>query len=157
MVYLDFSKAFDKVDHLLLLQKLRKLGVSGKLFDWMRSWLLGRRQCVRVGNSKSSWTEVISGVPQGSVLGPLMFLIFIGDLGEDMPDTTRSTVLKYVDDTKLLAMSSSPEDVEVLQEELEVLYNWQKTKVWSKSGAKRRDTSVHSRDDRHHYPGGGTK
>ena len=70
MVYLDFSKAFDKVDLGLLLRKVRGLGIQGPLGLWLCNFLTGRRQAVRVGAGLSEWAEVLSGVPQGSVLGP---------------------------------------------------------------------------------------
>ena len=126
VVYLDFAKAFDKVDLGILLRKLRRLGIQGPLWKWLASFLLGRTQAVRVGDSLSSWETTISGVPQGSVLGPLLFLIFIADLGEDIPSSSSVTILKYVDDTKLVAPAKSMEDVEALQQHLDLyLYSWQ--------------------------------
>ena len=125
VVYLDFSKAFDKVDHWLLLLKLKKLGITGKLGRWLGNFLYRRLQAVRVGSRVSSWAHVVSGTPQGSVLGPLLFLVFISDLGMDLGPES-STILKYVDDTKLIKGVSCPEDVEALQEDLEHLYSWQR-------------------------------
>ena len=75
VVYLDFSKAFDSVPHQRLLVKLRAYGMQGKLLDWIKAFLTHRQQRVIINNSKSIFTDVISGVPQGSVLGPLLFLI----------------------------------------------------------------------------------
>ena len=82
VVYLDFSKAFDKVDHKLLLQKLQKIGIQGKIYEWIRSFLNNRKQRVIVDGEASESAEVKSGVPQGTVLGPVLFLIFINDITE---------------------------------------------------------------------------
>ncbi len=123
-VYLDFSKAFDKVDHTILLRKARGMGITGSLGTWLGRFLLNRRQAVRVGPRTSSWMHILSGMPQGSVLGPLLFLIFISDLGANLGPGA-STILKYVDDTKVIRGVSSPEEVEALHWDLESLYTWQ--------------------------------
>ena len=104
VLYLDFSKAFDMVDHLVLLQKLKSKGFEGKLLMWIRSFLDGRKQKVRVGQTLSQEAPLHSGVPQGSVLGPLLFQVFIADLEASLEDAV-VTILKYVDDPPYMQMS----------------------------------------------------
>lgn len=119
-VYLDYRKAFDSVPHERLLHKLWCYGVRGKLLKWIRAFLTFRKQQVIVGSSASNWAAVTSGVPQGSVLGPLLFVIFINDL----PDHIRSSVKIFADDTKLYYPASTPDYTQILQRDIHAVVEW---------------------------------
>ena len=95
VVYLDFQKAFDKVPHQRLLLKLKAHAIGNDVINWIEKWLTHRRQ--REDGEISNWKSVLSGVPQGSVLGPILFLIYINDLEDDIS----SKVLKCADETNV--------------------------------------------------------
>ena len=103
-LYLDFVKAFDKVPHLRLIEKIAENGIGGKITKWIKCWLRDRKQRVIVNNATSDWLPVLSGVPQGSVLGPCLFVIYINDI-----DDTVSSKILFADDTKFTASISSVE------------------------------------------------
>jgi len=119
-VYLDFAKAFDKVPHQRLLLKLRAHGIDGVVCNWIEAWLRDRWQKVRLEGCSSSWRQVFSGVPQGSVLGPVLFLIFINDLEVG----TTSGILKFADDTKLFRSVVNQADHTTLQNDLDKVCEW---------------------------------
>ena len=121
-IYTDFAKAFDKVDHGILLHKLKRMRITGKIGRWIQEFLKNRHQIVLVEKTKSGMSLIISGIPQGSVLGPILFLIYISDIGEDLLAST----LVYVDDTKVKKGVKSESDVENLQCELNKLDSWAK-------------------------------
>ena len=119
-VYLDFAKAFDTVPHERLLVKLKSYGINGKVLKWLRSFLSERRQRVVVNGQYSSWAPVNSGIPQGSVLGPLLFICYVND----MPDIVHSAIRMFADDTKIFGLVNDTEDRDKLQMDLERLQCW---------------------------------
>jgi hypothetical protein len=120
VIYLDFQKAFDKVPHRRLMLKINSLGISGSILKWIENWLQDREQKVVMLGSSSRWIKVKSGVPQGSVLGPLLFLIYINDIDE----VVASKILKFADDTKLYGVVANQQDIERLKNDLKNLCNW---------------------------------
>ena len=118
VAYLDFAKAFDKVPHARLLVKLNALGVNNQVSSWIEAWLRDRRQRVVVSGEESAWSAVSSGVKQGSILEPLLFIVYINDLDEKMT----STVLKFAYDTKISSNSQQE-----LQRDLDTAVGWAQT------------------------------
>ena len=126
ILYLDFSKAFDLVDHSILLRKLKEKGITGNLLHWIQNFLGNRKQCVRIENTLSREAPLHSGVPQGSVLGPLLFLVYISDLDKNLKDASIG-VLKYVDDSKLICEVTEEDDVFENQNSINDIYEWADT------------------------------
>ena len=122
MVVLDFSKAFDRVPHHRLLGKLEHYGVRGSTLGWIKAFLTDRVQQVTVEGATSQSLHVLSGVPQGTVLGPLLFLVFINDL----PDCVQSRVRLFADDCVLYRQIKDQNDCTILQHDLEELAAWEK-------------------------------
>ena len=107
VIYFDFRKAFDTVPHSRLLLKLAAYGISGNVLKWIKSFLVHRKQRVVINGEFSQWSSVNSGVPQGSVLGPLLFAIYMNDL----PTRVKSSLVLFANDTKLFHCIKSPNDV----------------------------------------------
>lgn len=124
IIYMDFAKAFDSVAHQRLLYKLSHYGINGHIKNWIAAFLKDRRQRVVLRNGVSEWNKVISGVPQGSILGPILFIIFVNDL----PSSVVSTAKLFADDTKLYRQIISVSDCDNLQDDLNTLSAW--SKLW---------------------------
>ena len=122
-ILLDFQKAFDKVPHHRLLYKLKYYGISPQALNWVHSFLTNRTQQVLLEGNMSSSINVTSGVPQGSVLGPLLFLIYINDLPDYIQNN--STVKRFADDTIIYHPINNQQDSIALQEDLDSLQRWE--------------------------------
>jgi len=120
VVFLDFAKAFDKVPHMRLLAKLQAHGIDGNVIKWIESWLKDRMQKVCLDGCCSKWAPVLSGMQQRSVLGALLFLIFINDL----KDKVRNRLLNFADHTKVFRKMNSAADALQLQDDLGQLCEW---------------------------------
>ncbi|PFX15492.1 putative RNA-directed DNA polymerase from transposon BS [Stylophora pistillata] len=120
MIILDFSKAFDKVPHQRLISKLQFYGIQGSTLTWIKSWLTSRSQSVIIDGVSSKSVDVTSGVPQGTVLGPLMFLLFINDMQNGLGCTLRL----FADDALLYHKITHHDDTLALQRDLDKLGQW---------------------------------
>ena len=123
-VFFDISKAFDKVWHRALLYKMSALGIQGRLLDWFKDYLTNRKQAVVIKGSTSTYRPVSAGVPQGSVLGPVLFLIYINDIVRDI----QSSVKLFADDTSMyLGLENTNERTNILNSDLDKINKWAKT------------------------------
>ena len=121
MIYLDFSKAFDKVNHGIVLHKLRVLGITGNLGVWFHQFLSDRTQFVRLPGGVSKDSPVLSGVPQGTVLGPLLFIIMISEINKDI---LASKIISFADDTRVYTNITQIENSDSLRTDLYYIYLW---------------------------------
>ena len=123
VIYFDFAKAFDSVNHDIILQKLKnEFGINGILLKFIVNYLKDRKQCVTIGGKSSQMIDVKSGVPQGSILGPLLFVLFINDITNCISEGTN--IALYADDTKIWRDAESTEDFETLQRDIDSLFAW---------------------------------
>jgi len=122
IVFLDFAKAFERVAHDVLLQKLSNFGISGALLNWCQDYFTNREQRLVIDRVNSSWCSIPSGVPHGSILGPLPFVIFINDLPEVV--TPWNTVSLYTDDCKTSRVINCPVDHSLFQSDIDNIYRW---------------------------------
>jgi low affinity Fe/Cu permease len=122
VIYIDFSKAFNSIVHSELLFKLSSLGITGKLLAWLSVFLRNRSQCVVIENVFSSVSDVISGVPQGSVLGPVLFLVYMNDIDDICHG--RSSIKLFADDLKLYNIVDISNPTVSLQLSLDELVKW---------------------------------
>ena len=124
ILYLDLEKAFDKVPHNRLIKQLEKFGLGGNILGWIHCFLSERKQTVKVGTSSSEESNVISGVPQGSVMGPILFLMYVSDI----PGLVNNFTSLFADDTKLFSYLLEHEQnlhsTSSLQEDLEAIIRW---------------------------------
>ena len=123
VIYLDFAKAFDKVPHKRLIQKLKCYRLSPEIIRWIESWLNNRMQRVVVNGEKSKWLEVVSSVVQGSVLGPLLFTIFINDI-DICIKPYEGFMSKFADDSKVAKVVNNPQTIKEMQEIIKNLEKW---------------------------------
>ena len=119
-VYVDFAKAFDRVPHILAVEKLKRLGLPDWLTEWILSYLTGRSSTVKIGETCSEPFQIHSGVPQGSILGPLLFILFINDLSTQL----KSPKSFYADDLKFYRIITTPVDCCALQADVDTLMSW---------------------------------
>lgn len=147
VIFIDLSKAFDKVSHSGLKLKLESFGIHYAVIDWISDFLHERRQRVRVNGALSSWEPVKSGVPQGTILGPLLFLLYINEL----PAIAKSSVLLFADDIKIWRPIYSMSDRIVLQEDLNSLVAWMNGWSLEVNPNKSVVMQLNNYDDSYHY------
>ena len=147
VVYFDFSKAFDSVSHDIILEKLKfQFGVDGLLLKFLKSYLENRKQRVVINGCFSDTKDVLSGVPQGSILGPLLFVLFINDIYDCISEDTK--ILLYADDTKIWRQISGYNDSVTLQSDIDELYKWSITnKIYFNSSKCKAVTITNKKDN----------
>ena len=150
VVYLDFWKAFDSVPHRRLIAILEQNGVNGKTLNWIKAFLSGRQQRVVVNGTFSTWPNVTTGIPQGSVLGPVLFTIYI----KSMPEAVESELHMFADDAKLYREIHSDADQKILQDDLRKLGSWSSSSLLQfneKKSVKMTLTTKKDSTERHYF------
>ena len=125
IIYCDFMKAFDKVPHKRLLYKIKQYGIDGNILGWIEDFLSDRTQSVIINSCTSKAANVTSGIPQGSVLGPILFVLYINDLPSVVDKDTY--IFLFADDTKAFRQIHSPEDNQILQKDIDNMIKWSNT------------------------------
>ena len=150
VVFLDISKAFDRVWHAGLLDKLKGSGIRGRLLLWLKSYLTDRQQRVTINGARSPWGKILAGVPQGSVLGPLLFLIFINDITHVI---RRCNIRLFADDTCLFIEVDEPtEAADILNQNLQQIQEWADKWLVSFSPPKTKELLISNKAPRDHPP-----
>ena len=117
VIYMDYQKAFDTMPHKRLISKLTSFNIRNKLINWIEAFITNRRQTVVVNGKESNWHKVTPGIPRGSVLGPLLFVLYINNL----PDLAKSNAFLFADDIKIFRAITNKNDQDILQHDLGIL------------------------------------
>ena len=150
VIFLDISKAFDKVWHKGLIFKLKQAGISGNLLEWLKDYLSNRRQRVVINGQHSDWGFINAGVPQGSVLGPLLFLLFINDITNEIDNCK---IRLFADDTCLfIEVDNREEATALINQDLDKIHTWSKKWLITFSPSKTRSLTISNKKDRHANP-----
>ena len=149
IVFCDISKAFDRVWHKGLLYKLENIGIRGPLLQWFKNYLSNRQQRVIINGNESSWGDILAGVPQGSVLGPLLFLVYINDICTDI----NSEIRLFADDTTIFIFVDNPEESAVIiNNDLAKMSEWAKKWLVNFSPSKTKALLISSKNDAAVHP-----
>ena len=147
-IYFDIMKAFDTVPHQRLLGKLESYGLSVEIVSWIKNFLTNRVQRVSVNGSDSKWQNVMSGIPQGSILGPVLFIIYMNDL----PENITSEIYLFADDTKIYCVIETINDQRILQSDIRKLEDWSRKWLLKFHPGKCKQLTIGNKPDKR-YPG----